>query len=536
MHFFRKTMWRICSVVLCVGSVIACSSGRQIPDNVLQVGNGAEVQELDPHVVSGVSEHRILSALFEGLTDYAPETLEPVPAVAKSWDLSPDQLTYTFHLREDAEWSNGDPVTAHDFAYGWHRILSPAMGSEYAYLLYCLQNARAYHEGDITDFDKVGVRVLDDHTLEVVLEHPTPYFLTMHNHYAWFPVHQATIEAHGAMDTRGTRWTRPGNLVGNGPFVLTAWRPNEVISVRRNPHYWDAEAVRLEGIDFHPIDNHQTEERSFRSGLLHITSTIPLHRVDVYRQERPEVLNLQPYYGTYFYRLNVTRPPFDDQRVRKAFALAVNRQELADHVLTGDEQAATHFVPPGVGYEPIHRVTFDVEKARALLAEAGYPDGDGLPRVEILYNTSEAHRTIAEAIQHMWREYLNVDARLFNQDWKVYLSSMNNLDYHVARSGWIGDIADPINFLECFQTGLGNNRTGWSSPEFDALIEAAYNERDADKRLQYMQQAEALLLDGGPIIPIYFYTWIFLKAPELHGLTPNILGYIRWKDLYLEGE
>ncbi len=531
---------RIAFVFGCIGLACCvltpgCSSGRQTPENVLQVGNAAEVQELDPHVVSGVSEHRVLSALFEGLTDYDPETLEAIPAVARSWDISEDKFSYTFYLREDARWSNGDPVTAADFLYAWRRILAPALGSEYAYLLYCLKNARDFHEGTITNFDEVGVRVIDDFTLETTLEHPTPYFLTMHNHYAWFPVHQATIEKHGVMDARGTQWTQPVNFVGNGPFVLTAWHPNEIISVRRNPNYWDAASIRLEGIDFHPIDNLQTEERSFRSGLLHLTSAIPLHRVDVYRRERPEVLNLHPYYGSYFYRLNVTRPPFDNPLVRKAFALAVDRQEIADHVLTSDERAATHFVPPAAGYTPTYQLEFNVEKARALLAEAGYPDGRGLPPIEILYNTSEAHRTIAEAIQRMWRENLNANAQLLNQDWKVYLSSMNTLDYHVARSGWIGDVADPINFLECFQTGLGNNRTGWSSPEFDALIDAAYNESEHATRFELLQEAEALLLDGGPIIPIYFYTWAFLKAPEVGGLTPNILGYMRWKDMYLTG-
>ncbi|MCK5862293.1 MAG: peptide ABC transporter substrate-binding protein [Candidatus Hydrogenedentes bacterium] len=516
--------------------LLGCSSGRKIPANVLQVGNGAEVQELDPHVVSGVTEHRVLTSLFEGLTDCDAATLEPVPAVADSWEVSEDKLLYTFHLRKDARWSNGDRVTAQDFAYSWKRILSPALGSEYAYLLYCLKNARLFNEGYLRDFSEVGVRVLDEFTLEAALEHPTPYFLSMHNHYAWFPVHQATIEKFGKIDERGTQWTRTGNLVGNGPFILTDWRPNEIISVRRNPHYWDGTAVRLDGIDYYPIDNQQTEERSFRAGMLHITSTIPLHRVEVYRREHPEALNLHPYYGSYFYRLNITRPPFDNPLVRKAFALAVDRNELTEHVLTGNEQAAPSLVPPDAGYKSDYQVMFDVVKAQKLLAEAGYPDGKGLPPVEILYNTSEAHRTIAEAIQRMWREYLNVDVRLLNQDWKVYLSSLNNLDYTIARSSWIGDVADPMNFLECFQTGVGNNRTGWSSLRYDTFIESAYAEADIEKRIALLQQAEEILLEEAPIIPIYFYTWKFLKAPEVKGLTPNLLGYMRWKDLYLVGE
>lgn len=533
MYAVRMVCFLFMSIALCL---YGCSSGNPLPENVLQVGNGAEVQELDPHIVSGVTEHRVLTSLFEGLLDCDAATLEPVPAVAESWEVSEDGLVYTFRLRHNALWSNGEQVTAADFAYAWQRILSPALGSEYAYLLYCLKNARAFNEGAIRDFGEVGVKVLDAHTLEATLEHPTPYFLTMHNHYAWFPVHRATIEKFGKMDERGTQWTRPGNLVSNGPFMLTDWRPNEFLSVRRNPHYWDRVAVRLEGIDYHPIDNLQTEERSFRAGMLHLTSTIPLHRVKVYKKEYPDVLQLHPYYGSYFYRLNVTRPPFDNPLVRQAFALSLDREEIARYVLTGNEEPAGSLTPPGVGYTSEYQVEFNLEKARELLAEAGYPDGKGMPPVEILYNTNEAHRIIAEAVQRMWRENLNVNVQLLNQDWKVYLSSLNNLDYTVARSSWIGDVADPINFLECFQTGVGNNRTGWSSSEYDTLIRTAYSESDKEKRFALLNKAEAILLDEAPIIPIYFYTWKFLKAREVKGFKPNVLGYLRWKELYLETE
>lgn len=512
-----------------------CSSSSPADRNILQVGNGAEVQELDPHLVTGVTEHRVLSALFEGLTDCDAATLQPVPAAADRWQVSEDGLHYTFHIRAEARWSNGDPLTAGDFAYAWRRILSPALGSEYAYLLYCVKNARPYQEGKLKDFGQVGVRAADDATLEVTLENPTPYFLTMQNHYAWFPVHRVTIEKFGAPDQRGTAWTRPGNLVSNGPFYLQDWLPNERLCVRKNSHYWDAASVRLTGVDYHPIDNLQTEERAFRSGLLQITSTIPLHRLDYYRRERPEVLNIHPYYGSYFYRVNVTRPPFDNPLVRKAFSLAINREEIVKNVLKGGELPATSYVPPGdLKYPPIHAIDFDVERARALLAEAGYPGGEGLPPVELLYNSSEAHRTIAETVQRMWQENLHADARLLNQDWKTYLSSMNTLDYQAARSSWIGDVADAVNFLECFQTDVGNNRTGWSSPAYDALIAGAYAEADIQKRAALLRDAETLLLEESPIIPVYFYTWKFLMATEVKGLKPNILGYLRWKELYLD--
>lgn len=516
-------------------AVSGCSSRAPGDRNILQVGNGAEVQELDPHVVSGVTEHRVLSSLFEGLTDSDAATLAPVPAASDRWEMSEDGLHYTFHIREAARWSNGSPLTAEDFAYAWQRILSPRLGSEYAYMLYCLKNARAYNEGELKDFNQVGVHAADTQTLLVELENPTPYFLSMQNHFAWYPVYRPAIEKYGAMDERGTTWTRAGNLICNGPFLLADWRPNEILSVRANPYYWDNSSVLLAGIDYYPIDNLQTEDRAFRSRLLHITSTIPLHRVAWYRKNRPEVLNILPYYGSYFYRFNVTRPPFDNPLVRKAFTFAINREEIVTNVLKGGEQPATSFVPPGdPNYPSINAIQFDPARARALLAEAGYPDGRGFPPVEILYNSSEAHRTIAETVQRMWQEHLHVDVRLLNQDWKTYLSSMNTLDYEVARSAWIGDVADAINFLECFQTDTGNNRTGWSSPAYDALINQAYGEADKDKRAALLRQAETLLLDESPIVPVYYYSWKFLKAVEVKGFKPNILGYIRWKDLYLD--
>lgn len=508
--------------------------GTSHEPNVLRVGNGAEVQELDPHLVSGVTEHRILTALFEGISDVNPKTNEPIPGVAESWQISDDGKTYTFKVRESARWSNGDPVTAHDFVYSWRRILSPALASEYAYLLHCIENAEAFNTGAITDFSEVGVSALDAYTLEVRLVHPTPYFLTMQTHYAWFPVHQGTIEQFGNIDERGTGWTQAGNMVSNGAFQLAAWRPNEIIRVDRNVHYWNKEAVALDGIFYYPIDNLQTEERSFRSGELHLTNDIPLHRIDVYRRDNPELLHIHPYLGVYFYRFNVTRKPFDDKRVRQAFSLAIDRETLTRNVLQGNEDPAWFFVPPDTaGYTSKSRVEYDPERARTLLAEAGYPGGSGLPVVEILYNTHESHKTIAEAIQRMWRQHLGADVRLLNQDWRVYLSSMSSLDFDIARSAWIGDVEDPINFLECFLTDGGNNRTGFTSTDYDDYVRRAYAESHQQTRQEYLQNAEEILLEEAPIVPIYFYTRKFLMDPAVQGYVPNHMGYIRWQELSL---
>ncbi len=500
---------------------------------VLHAGNGAEPQDLDPHTVTGVTEHRLASCLFEGLVDLDPATLEPVPAVAESWDVSSDGTVYTFHLRDAARWSNGDPVTAHDFLYGWRRILSPALGSEYAYMLFCMKNARTFNEGELTDFTQVGAEALDGKTLQVTLDYPAPYFLSMQIHYTWYPVHKATIERYGAMDERGTRWTRAGNLVGNGAFMLARWDPDRVITVRRNPYYWDKELPRLDAVSFYPIDNNLTEELLFRVGRLDLTSTAPLAKIEVYERERPDALRIDPYLGTYFYRLNVMRPPFDDRRVRRAFAMAVDREDLVRNVVRGGRKPACFLTPPDTaGYTCSSPMPYDPAQARSLLSQAGYPGGEGFPEVEILYNTSESHRQIAEALQAMWRETLNVRVTLANQDWKVYLDSLHELDYDIARSAWVGDFIDPINFLECFTSGNGNNRTGFASAAYDRLIEQARRTADLEARNAVYQQAEALLMTEAPIIPIYFYTQTYLKNPALDGLPPNILGYVSFKHLY----
>lgn len=511
-----------------------CGAAPRDPD-ILRVGNGAEPAALDPHLVSGVSEHRILSALFEGLATMDPVTLEPEPAAAVRWDVTPDGLVYRFYLDPEGRWSDGAPVTAGDFVWAWRRMLSPALGSEYAYMLHCLAGARAFNEGHTADVGTVGVRALSDEMLEVRLEHPTPYFLKMQSHFAWYPVRPAAVEAAGAIDDRNNPWARPGTLVSNGPFQLAEWQPNDQIRVVRNPYYRRAGSVRLKGIVFYPVDNQQTEERLFRAGMLDLTSTVPRYKIPVYRKGLPDRLQSHPYLGTYFYRFNVTRPPLDDPRVRRALAMALDRNELAERVLKGGERPADRLVPEGLaGYRPPAGIPFDPEGARRLLAEAGFPGGRGMRPLDLLFNTSEAHRLIAEAAQRMWQEHLGVRVMLRNQDWKVYLASMDALEYDIARSAWIADVPDPVNFLECFLTGGGNNRTGWSSAAYDRLIREAYCEADPVRRAELLADAEMLLLDEVPIAPVYFYRWNFLMDPAVRGLEPNPLGFIRWADLWLE--
>lgn len=503
---------------------------------ILHWGNGTDPQELDPHIVTGVPEHHILTALLEGLVLKDPATLEPIPGVAERWEISDDGRVYTFQLRHNARWSNGDPVTAHDFAWSWWRALQPALGNQYAYMLYPIKNAEAYLKREIEDFSEVGVKVLGDYSLQVELSHPTPYFLQLLDHYSMFPVHRPTIEKFGQPDERGSLWTRPGNFVGNGPFQLTQWRLFKLVEVAKNPHYWDADTVKLNGIRFHPTENVTTEERMFRSGQLHHSASIPIDKVAVYQQNNPGLLHSHPYLGNYFYRFNTKLPHLKDKRVRQALAMSIDRKQIVEQVTKGGEVPAYTFTPPDtLGYTAADGFAFNPEKARQLLAEAGYPNGEGFPVTELLYNTSESHRKIAVAIQQMWNQYLGVDITLNNQDWKVYLDSVDNGDYAIARAGWIGDYVDPNTFLDMWVTDGGNNRTGWSNHRYDELIlKLAPTASDRHSRYQLMREAEALLLEDMPVIPIYIYNSKSLVHPSLKGLAPNILDYTLYKNLYLE--
>jgi oligopeptide transport system substrate-binding protein len=517
-------------------ALAGCGAETDSDRMIIRIGNGTEPEGLDPHIVTGVPEHHILLTLFEGLVRADTGNLSPTPGVAETWEESEDKLVYTFRLREDAKWSNGEPLTSKDFLYAWERILTPALASEYAYMLFPMKNAQAFNEGAIDYFLWVGGVAPNERTVRITLENPTPYFLSLQLHYSWYPVHQATIEKFGAKEDRISRWTRAGNLVGNGPYVLSRWSPNEIIEMTPNEHYWDAASLRNDGIHFYPITDGQTEERMFRNGELHITSNVPVSKVPVYQAENPEQLRIDPWIGTYFFRFNTTRPPLDDPRVRRALAMALDRDTLCDQVLHAGEMPAPFLTPPGINeYVPTARVTYDVAAARKLLAEAGYPDGEGFRTVDILYATREKNKTIAEAIQQMWKKGLGIDITLSNQDWKVYLSTTSNkvMDYDIASGGWIGDVVDPINFLECFITDNGNNRTGWGNAAYDEYLAKSMAVGDTAQRNNLFDQAETILIESMPIIPIYHYTNPFLIDHRIRGFTSNLLGYYAYHKVYL---
>lgn len=526
---FSSSFLSVAIVAICL-TVVACGTREREVDiaaknGILLMGNGAEPKALDPHLVTGVPENRIISSLMEGLISYHPSNdLEPEPGVAERWEHNADFTVWRFQLRENARWSNGEPVTAGDFVYSWQRILSPALGAEYASMLYVIRNAEAFHQGQINDFSQVGVRALNPRTLEVTLAGPTPYFLNMLKHYSFFPVNPRVVERFGGMTNRQNSWSTAENYVGNGPFRLTQWTTNQVIKVAKSPTYWDAARVRLNEIHFFPIENVRTEETAFLAGRLHLTSTVSPDRIPTFQRENAEQLKIDPYLGLYFFRINVTREPFNDPRVREALNLAIDRRMLVERVTQGGQAPASGIVPPGLqNYPASQQVQFNLQRARQLLAEAGFPGGRGFPRKEILINTSEAHRKIAEAIQAMWRENLGIDVGIYNQEWKVYLDSQSQLNYDLSRAGWIADYAYPMTFLEIFTTGNGNNDTGWSNAQYDALIQQARTASTEPQRMQLMQQAERLLLTELPVIPIYWYTRIYLKDPRVQGWNPTLL-------------
>lgn len=515
--------WALGVCLLLFPVLVGC---RPAPRADLVIINGAEPQSLDPQIITGQPEGRVCLALFEGLTNNDPVTAKPVPGVAERWEISNEGRTYTFHLRPSF-WSNGDPVTAHDFVWSWQRALSPAIASEYAYQLYAIRNAEQFNNGKIADFAQVGVRAVDDRTLIVELKDPTPYFLDLCAFATLYPVHRGCIERWG-----DNHWIKPGKIVSNGPYLLDQWRINDKVRLRKNPRYWNADTVALDIVDILPVGSPATALNLYLTGAADIIwdkGLIPTYLLHEARQ-RPDCHTFA-YLGSYFYRFNVTRKPFDDPRVRRALSMAVDRQQIVNKITRAGELPATHFTPPGIpGYEPPAGPGYDPDAARQLLAEAGYPGGNGFPKFKILFNkggggSAGVNEQIALEIAAMWTKTLGIECATENQEWKVYLNSMSTLDYDVCRSSWIGDYNDPNTFLDMFVTGGGNNRTGWSHARYDDLIRAAGRELDPVKRAALFREAELLLCrDETPIIPIYFYVGVnFFDPNKWEGIHPNVL-------------
>jgi oligopeptide transport system substrate-binding protein len=341
------------------------------------------------------------------------------------------------------------------------------------------------------------------------------------------------IEKFAPLERKGSAWTRAGNLVGNGPFVLKKWLVGQAITVERSPTYWNSVAVRPDAVVFHAVDDSNAEERMFRSGQLDVTNTIPTDKIEGYRRDHPALLRIDPLYGTYFFRVNLGHPPLDDVRVRRALALVIDRDAIVTRILRAGQIPALHFTPPYGDFTPSVTLTPDVNEARRLLAEAGYPEGKDLRRIEFLYNTSEMHKSIAEAVQQMWKTKLGVDVVLRNEEWKVYLDSTNSESYDLGRAGWVGDFADPHDHLNLLSSDGGNNHTGYANPDFDRLLQTALQTRDAGARLDFYRQLDAMVTRDLPVIPIFFYKRVYLLQTRVKNWPAELLGFPEWQYLDL---
>ena len=633
MHPLVRKLFPYAALLLCLGSIAWAVSFGTLPRADFTFNNESEVKTIDPAKATGQPENRVINGLFEGLMRTMPTSdepneqglipLAPAPAVAESLSLSEDGRVYTFKIRPTAKWSDGSPMTAGDFVWSWRRTLHPDTGSEYAYQLYYLVNAKKYNtssaepgdrveveigkraddlqpfpratvllgtlkevvkppepelaakaskeekskaearwtrqwvyvveikgeEGKQVDweapgkvrafcaeptkntpyqgevekcyhtlvhFAEVGAKATDDQTLVVTLRNRTPYFTELAAFYPLYPVNPRCVEKHG---TPG--WTKAGNIVSNGPFKLEFRRIRDRVRMVKNEHYWNAANVKLQTIDAMAVTSETTALNMFLNGQLDWATKAPNNII-------PE-LKSKPYYKsapqltTYFYRVNVTRPPLDNKLVRQALNMAINKQEICEFITKAGQQPARSFVPPGLkGYVSPQCGEFNPEKAKELLAQAGYGPGRPLPKIQILFNTSDAHNDIAQVIERNWKTNLGIEVELRNLEWGTFLDTLQQKDYSVARSGWVADYPDPNTYLDMFVKDGTQNQTGWSNKEYDDLIKAAAAEADTAKRAEILANAEAILMDEQPILPIYFYVSNNLVSARVKGFSQNI--------------
>lgn len=512
---------------VCVALLLSgCGAKEERADFIIM--NGAEPESLDPAIITGQPDGRVVGALFEGLTRFNPVNAKPIPGLAESWDISDDGKTYIFHLRDKLVWSTGEPITADDVVYSWRRALDPLTASDYAGQLYYVKNGEAFNTGKTNSVtgkrytgEDVGVFALDKRTVKVELEGPTPFFLDLCCFRTLAVVPRQAIEKYG------DRWLMEKPLPTSAAYTLDFWRIHDRIRVRKNPLYWDAAHVENEVVDLLPTESATTALNLYETGEADVIwdkNLVPSELMDVLKNR--SYVHTYNYLGTYFLRFNLTRKPFDDVRVRKALALALDKRRFVERITRSGEQPASCLTPPGMeGYKSPEGLGYDPEQARKLLAEAGYPGGKGFPTFSYLFNTSEMHKQVAVEMQEMWKKELGINMELRQTEWKVYLSAQSQLDYDLSRSSWIGDYVDPNTFLDMFMSNNGNNRTGWKNPHYDDLMRQANQERDPVKRAQLMHDAEVLLVrEDVPIAPLFFYVGVNIFDPKVvGGIHQNLL-------------
>lgn len=519
------------SIFIVYSFLISGCSDEAMTDDTVRYALESEPSTLDPAKSTALAESNVELALFEGLTRL-DEHEQPQPAAAKSWDISPDGTEYTFHLRDNLLWNDGTPLTAHDFEYAWKRVLDPQTASENAYMMYPLNNGEAFFKQEVSA-DQVGVKALDDKTLYVKLKAPITYFLNLTAFHAYYPVPRHVVEKDPEI------WAANDKIVSNGPFILTHWIHSNQLQFIKNDKYWDKDKVKLENMQWPISESQSTRVSMVESGQANITVEPPISEQE--RLTKEGLFKMSPYLGSYYYSFNTQKAPFDNPLVRKAFSMAVDRKKLVNNVIKGGKEPAYAWVPPGLT-NPITKqdfrreggnlVEYNPQKARELLSEAGYPNGEGLPPITILYNTNEMHKAVAEVIQAMWKENLNVNVELLNQESKVYLDARNTGNFQVARASWIGDYADPMTFMDVY---LDENNDGqYHNPLYNDLIRKAQNTNNQEIRMQAMHEAEKILMNDAVVLPIYYTTQPYIAQPYVKNYRWSILGTIDFKEAYIE--
>jgi oligopeptide transport system substrate-binding protein len=612
---FGRTWFLVVLFSIGLAAVAWAVYSSRLPPADFSFINETEVATVDPALANGQPEGRIISSLFEGLGRQSPKDTKAMPGVAERWEISADGRVYTFHLRKDARWSNGDPVTARDFHYSVRRLLDPQTYARYSYQAWYIVNARRYNlaasslaPGDpvevelnppvdatntmrgkvllgklvridvvpstkknedgkttnlyivnidgrerrfqsvdpedpapknaepcrqvLLDFREVGVTVIDDYTLEIRLNNPTPYFLDLLAFYPFAPVNQGCLEKYGAPD-----WTLPENIVTNGAFRMVARRIRDRVRLVRSDSYWNRDHVKLNIVDALSIDNRTTAFNLYATGMVDWVTVPPAEVLRELLRSKPSRndLNAAPQLTTYFYLINTKRPPLDDKRVRQALSMAIDRKEITQVATGAGEIPAYSLVPPSMpGYRQQLSKPHDPAAARKLLAEAGYPEGRGFPKIEILYNSDQAHQSIAELIRKQWQRELGISASLRNEEWGSYQDSIQQFRFTIARRAWVGDYLDPNTYADMYVTNGENNNTGFSKKEYDQIIADAAKEPDQLTRLEILESAERMLMDEMPIIPLYFYVSRNMVRPWVRGFYNNLQDTHPLQDIWID--
>ena len=528
--FTLRRMSGLLAAALMLASLVGVTTPA-LAEKVLRIANMGEPESLDPHKTSTTGESRILRQLFEGLVVNDPKA-NVVPGVAESWTISEDGLTYTFKLRANAKWSNGDPVTASDFVFSFRRIEDPNLRAQYSEVLYPIKNAEEVNTGK-APVNELGVKAIDATTLEITLKASTPYFLQLLTHTTGLPVNPKAVTEHGK------DWVKPVRMISNGAYMLGDVKPQAFIKLVKNPQYWDAGKVTIDTVVFDPSEDRAAVLKRYRAGEFDIVDDLPTDQLGWLRQNMPKELHIAPYAGVYFYTVNVTRPPFNDARVRQALAMAVNREVLVERITLAGELPAYGFVPDGtadyisqkVPWAKMNQAARDAEAIK-LMTAAGYGPRKPL-KFNLNYNTSENHKKIVVAIAAMWKK-LGVEVDLVNTEAKVHFATMQQGDFEMARTGWIADYNDAQNYLYLSQTSTKQqNYARFSNAEFDKLMEQASVSGDMRKRAELLQQAETILLKELPVIPLYFYVSKNLVSLRVKGWEENPFDVFHVRNLSL---